>query len=138
MESEIVNDRVSANSTLDVTLELPILKAAARNKVDVYLPSPANNWQGPALQDPAPRVFNEADSSMAPKGMLRPVDTSFASTSDPKIASVNNNAIRSYARRSAKRGLVYTIIIALLLLAGGIWAAMHFESFQQAILARFQ
>lgn len=139
MEGPTVNLKKISNSSCDATVELPVLQMASRNKVDVYLPNPVSNWQGPALQDsPARLSTSDDDIGMPPKGMLRPVDTTFSNRPDTELEPSAAPSIRSYARRSRKRGLYVTIAIALLLAAGGAWALLNLDALQQALLTRFK
>jgi|GEM_PF-5115971 len=138
MESESVKYKKRANCTLDSTLELPILKAAARDKVDIYLPSRATSWRGPALQEPIQQPSSDVDYGQPPKGILRPVDTTFSELSaHEELPSDKSSSIRRYSRRSAKRGMIYTVVITVLLAIGGYWAIMHFDTVQQALLTKF-
>ena len=139
MESPFVNLEENASNTLESTIELPILQSAARNSVDIFLPKPLQDWQGPALQDHTPHIDREHFEEHVPlQGMLRAVDTSFNAQNENEQTAASGHLISSYARQSAKRGLLYTVLFVALVLGTSAWAYLNFDSLLQFAFNNFQ
>lgn len=139
MESPFVNLEENASSTLESTIELPILQSAARKSVDIYLPQPLAGWQGPALQEHVPQIDREHFEEHVPlQGMLRAVDTTFNAQTESEQTASSGHLISSYARRSAKRGLLYTLLFVALVLGTATWVYLNFDSLLQTVFKNFQ
>lgn len=139
MESPFVNLEENASSTLESTIELPILQSAARNSVDIFLPKPLEDWHGPALQDHAPHIDREHfEEHVLLQGMLRAVDTTFNAQNESEQTASSGHLISSYARQSAKRGLLYTLLFIALVLGAATWVYLNFDSLLQTVFKSFQ
>ena len=139
MESPFVNLEENPSSTLESTIELPILHSAVRKSVDIYLPQPLKDWQGPALQDHVPHIDREHFEEHVPlQGMLRAVDTAFNPHNESAQTAPTDRLISSYARQSAKRGLLYTLLFVGLVLGGAAWTYLNFDFLLQALFTSFQ
>lgn len=139
MESTFANLEENSNSTLESTIELPILQGVARNSVDVYLPQPLKDWQGPALQEQVPHIDREHFDEHVPlQGMLRAVDTTFNAQKESEQTASSGHLISSYARQSAKRGLFYTLLFVAFVLGATTWIYLNFDSLLQNVLGNFQ
>jgi len=135
MESPSVNLEDRASHTLESTVELPILQRAARNTVDIYLPQPVEDWDGPALQEPLPRIEREHFEDHVPlQGMLRAVDTTFS----PQSERETTDLVTNYARRSAKRGLVYTLLFLAFISGAAIWTYLNFDALLLIVFEGFK
>ena len=139
MESPFDNLEENPSSALESTIELPILQSAAKHSVDVYLPQPLDDWQGPALQEHIPYIDREHFEEHVPlQGMLRAVDTSFNAQKENEQTASSGHLISSYARQSAKRGRLYTLLFIAFVLSAAAWSYLNFDSLLQTVFKNFQ
>lgn len=141
MESTDLTPTRRRNNTLDLTVELPVLRRAAGTSVDIYLPGPTPQWHGPALLAPVPSEAPEpADPLSPPVGMLRSVATTLIAEARPAPpkASRRRGEIKSYARRSARRGLLYSLLFLLAIAAAGALVYAELDTILGALFATFE
>lgn len=131
MESASLNRHDKSQISLESTTELPTLQA--QDNVDIYLPQQPHHWNGPALQQPieVPAPGNGEQSPLL-TGMLNPVDTTFSYPSTDEAAS---KPIRSYARRSTRRGLLLTIGFLLLAVSSAVFLYFKIDDISRLLFS---
>ena len=70
--------------------------------------------------------------------MVRAVDTSFNAQNESEQTAASGHLISSYARQSAKRGLLYTLTFVAVVIGTATWAYLNFDSLLQAAFKNFQ
>ncbi len=144
MESQFIISENTTESALEGTVELPARALITADDVDVLLPAETRNWRGPALQGPSFNAFNRTadsfvshddDMLLPPSGMIRAVNTQY-NAAEPVVKS--EKIIRSYARRSSRRGWVYTLLFLAVLAVAAGWAALHFNAIPSGLFDSFK
>jgi len=80
-----------------------------------------------------------SDLQIPPSGMLRPTSAKFTADKHLPVEPhyVQPPEIKSYARRSAKRGMLYSVIFVSLLCTGAAWLYFRFEVILTSLFENF-